>query len=213
VSDATSPSANNGKAVPVAAENGHPAEPADLSGTMTLQPVDLDALLMRISERLITLDDTGLMPHQADEPLERVQYLLFRAGETYFGVEVHYVGEVVQHPAITHVPGLPRWIHGVTNLHGNIISVVDLGHFLGLPSSLLSPVMFLARAGDQQIGLIVDEVETIYIFPAAQIFSPTFRVAEELVPYLHGAVDRDGHIIRLIDCERLLLSQQMQQFA
>ena len=73
--------------------------------------------------------------------------------------------------------------------------------------------MIVAQAADQRIGLVVDDVELIYSFPVEQVLSPPFKVEPGIVPYLRGAVERDQEYIRLLECERLLLGQQMQQFS
>jgi chemotaxis signal transduction protein len=73
--------------------------------------------------------------------------------------------------------------------------------------------MIVAKAADQQIGLIVDEIDVIYHVTSEQVISPPFSVEPVLVPYLRGAIERGSDFIRLLDCQRLLLGQQMQQFS
>jgi chemotaxis signal transduction protein len=74
-------------------------------------------------------------------------------------------------------------------------------------------VVLVAQTADQRIGLVVDDVETIYTTLADQIASPSFRIDPGIVPYLRGAVERNGEFVRLLHGERLLLGEQMQQFS
>lgn len=46
-------------------------------------------------------------------------------------------GEIVSVGAITEVPLTRAWFLGLTNIRGNLVSVVDLAHFAGLP---LTPI-------------------------------------------------------------------------
>ncbi|MBN1311198.1 MAG: purine-binding chemotaxis protein CheW [Anaerolineae bacterium] len=177
--------------------------------------VNLDAFLAEISTRLVTAGSITL-PEQQPAPLpqERMQIIIFAMGSTHYAVEVDRIGEVVRSPELTPVPGLPDWVLGVANLHGDIISAVDLSLFLGISDHVTDQTayMIVAQAGDQRIGLVVDDVDIIYTFPAEQVVSPPFKIAPELVPYLRGAVERRNDFIRFLDCERLLLGPQMQKF-
>lgn len=180
--------------------------------------VNLAALLADLNARLVTAASVPVpsMSAPAAEPAEMMRIVLFTLGETHYAVDIRYVSEVARRIDITHVPGLPAWILGVINLHGEIVSVVDLAAFLKLtvPSAMQSPDMLVvAQAADQKIGFMVNGVELIYTFPADQVFSLPLRDEPDLVPFLRGAVERDGQIIRLLDGERLLLGPQIQQFS
>jgi chemotaxis signal transduction protein len=178
--------------------------------------VNLDAFLAEISARLVTAGNITL-PQQAVPitPQERMQIIVFEMGSVHYAIEVSNVGEVVRLPEITHVPGLPEWVLGVTNLHGDIVSAVDLPLFVNITEQAgsLPAYMIVAQAGDQRIGLVVDGIDIIYTFPVEQVISPPFKIAPDLVPYLRGAIERQGEFIRFLDCERLLLGPQMQQFS
>jgi purine-binding chemotaxis protein CheW len=182
----------------------------------TVPMVNLDAFLAEISARLVTAGNITL-PQQQDpqQSQERIQIIIFDLESTHYAVEVSHVGEVVRSPEITPVPGLPAWVLGVTNLHGDVVSVVDLPLFLSIRGNAANPAayMIVVNAGDQRIGLVVDNVDIIYTFPAEQVISAPFKVTAEVVPYLRGAVERQNEFVRFLDCERLLLGPQMQQFA
>jgi purine-binding chemotaxis protein CheW len=174
--------------------------------------VDLNAYLEEIGSRLITGAD---QPEVAVAPAaDHRELIVFRMGALNYGIEISNVTETVRRPEITHVPSLPGWIMGVCNAHGDIISVVDLASFLGLTPHAPqgAEYMLVTHAEDQQIGLVVDAVEVIYTLPADQIISPPFKVEPNLVKFLEGAIERADGFIRLLDCDRLLLDTQMQQF-
>lgn len=178
--------------------------------------VNLDAFLAEISSRLVTAGNIAL-PQQTVQvvPQERIQIIIFTLGTIRYAIEVSNVKEVVRLPEFTRVPGLPEWVLGVTNLHGDIVSAVDLPLFLNITDHATSQAayMIVAQAGAQHIGLVVDRIDIIYTFPAEQVISPPFKIAPELVPYIRGAIERQNEFIRFLDCEGLLLGSQMQQFS
>lgn len=68
-------------------------------------------------------DDTH---HKAFDVVE------FVVGQQHYGVEEFYVREVSLIEDITPVPGTPAFIAGIVNVHGRILPVIDIQHFLGL---------------------------------------------------------------------------------
>jgi purine-binding chemotaxis protein CheW len=189
--------------------------PAAVEEMPSPEMVDLNAYLEEIGSRLITGPDQANLAAQTATPApEHRQLIVFRMGALKYGIEISHVTETVRRPEITHVPGVPGWVMGVCNAHGEIISAVDLASFLELTTRVQQDVeyMLITHAEDQRIGLIVDEVEVIYTLPAEEIVSPLFKVEPNLVNFLQGAVERGDGFVRLLDCDRLLLGTQMQQF-
>lgn len=178
--------------------------------------VDVEAFLNEISVRLVSVETTTL-PRVADVPateVERAQVMTFVLGGERYAIDIQHASEIIRHPRITPVPGLTDWVLGVTNLHGEILSVVDLARFLSLATSSTdeASVLIVALAADQRIGLMVDDIGLIVSFPLDALISPPFEVSDQHIAYLRGVVDHQQEFVRVLDCERLLLGQQMQQF-
>ena len=70
------------------------------------------------------------------------------------------VYELIPIPRITRVPGVKRWLLGIANLRGTIISVVDLRQFLGGNASTptASSRMVIVRSGQSAYGLLIDSI-------------------------------------------------------
>ena len=72
--------------------------------------------------------------------------------------EVH---EILHVPAtVTGIPGTLPWVHGVANVRGRLLPLIDLGNFFGLDevaSSVTQRVLVLEQ-DDMYCGLIVDSV-------------------------------------------------------
>ena len=178
--------------------------------------VDLSAYLNEISARLVTSEARPAPSAQPEGEAadEHRQLIIFRLGSVAYGIEISHVIEVTHQPDITPVPGLPSWVLGVCNVHGEILSVVDLAVFLEAPPKARwqPEYMLVAQASGQRIGLAVDDVDIIYTIPVNQVISPPFKIEAALVHYLQGTIERAEDFIRILDCERLLTGPQMQQF-
>ncbi len=76
---------------------------------------------------------------EADDELmlsqEGEQYLFFISGDDMYGIDSSVVLEMVEYPGITKVPMVQPYVRGVTNVRGNIISVIDLKGRFGFGES------------------------------------------------------------------------------
>ena len=67
-------------------------------------------------------------------------------------------------PAITRVPHAPRWLAGVANVMGRIVTIVDLGRLLGRGEGPEPPAarrVVVVTGGSFLFGLIVDRAGTV----------------------------------------------------
>jgi len=85
-----------------------------------------DAILAERARRLA-------MPQVATSGPMTETMLRFALGEERFLAPLHSVREVAPLDSITQIPGLPFCFAGVTTFRGDIVPVVDVRGFLGLP--------------------------------------------------------------------------------
>jgi len=109
------------------------------------------------------------------------QYFLFISGGDIYAMDALLVAEIVEYQNITKVPMMQSCIKGVTNVRGNIITVVDLLDRFDLGTTKLTPRTSLAIVKKSHfdktvdIALIIDEVyEVDYIADESLQLSPDF---------------------------------------
>ncbi|MGD6850994.1 MAG: chemotaxis protein CheW [Candidatus Bathyarchaeia archaeon] len=91
-----------------------------------------------------------------------MQIVNFTIGEVNYGVPVEQVREVRDMQAVTPVPGSPTFVEGVTNLRGQIITVMDLRKRLGLPDrDSAGEKIIIIDLGKHAIGVVVDSVTEV----------------------------------------------------
>ncbi|MFM8291996.1 MAG: chemotaxis protein CheW [Planctomycetia bacterium] len=115
------------------------------------------------------------------------KYLTFTLGGEAYGVPVLAVREIIRLCPITPVATMPPHVRGVINLRGKIIPLVDLRLRFGLPAAedhdrtcIVVAHVTAAAGGTRPYGVIVDAVEEVAQFTAADIEPP---------PDFGGAVD------------------------
>lgn len=108
-----------------------------------------------VSERL---NSELIAAEIAAEPPDLQRWMCFSiAGESY-AVNILQLREVLPEARPVPVPGAPPEVLGVLNLRGEIITLLDLRRWLGLPAGAVDgPVLVLELAG-LSLGLRVDAV-------------------------------------------------------
>jgi len=57
--------------------------------------------------------------------------LIFTLGEEVYGLEIDAIQEIIENPALHHVPLAEGVLNGAINFHGQILAVIDLPGLLG----------------------------------------------------------------------------------
>jgi purine-binding chemotaxis protein CheW len=88
------------------------------------------------------------------------QYLCFYLHDTQFAFPMEHTLEITYRTDVTPLPNLPQWVLGISNVRGNIISVVDLARVLGLAHRDAAPGkhLILIRDADVTTGIIADKI-------------------------------------------------------
>lgn len=135
-----------------------------------------------------------------EEAGDRVEVVLARLGREIFGLEVQYVRDIRLARQITPVPRVPEWVTGLANLHGRILSVIDLRRFLNLPGNENEAgednagLKYLAvtETESMEIALLVDDVlgvEALLSNPVKMEHSAMPNLPQE---YIKEIVSRQG---------------------
>jgi twitching motility protein PilI len=101
-------------------------------------------------------------PGEGDGKLRSGEWagVVFRIGETRLACNIDHVHEFLPVPQYTPVPGAKPWILGLANVHGDLLTVVDLTWFLSGERSqgTIRTRLLAASLRGRPIGLLVDEV-------------------------------------------------------
>ena len=101
------------------------------------------------------------------------ELLTFRLAGREYAIETQHIHEVFIVHEITPVPGVPDFIVGICAFRGEIISVVDLRAFFGIPKRGLTDLNRVIVLSDETVtfGILADYITDIYVRPVDQ-FSP-----------------------------------------
>lgn len=142
---------------------------------------------------------------EQEEDTQKGRFLTFSLGSEAYGIEIHFVTEIIGIQPITVVPELPEYIRGIINLRGKIIPVMDVR--LRFKKTFREyndrTCVIVIDIGDISIGLIVDSVSEVISIPETEIVDPP-DMNTTGNKYIKG-IGKVGKEVKLIlDCDKLL---------
>lgn len=135
----------------------------------------------------------------------RLELLLFRlGGQQTYGINVFKVKEVLQCPPLNALPGRNKVVRGVAHIRGATISIMDMNLAIGrkeLPD-LESCFVIITEYNRSTQGFLVRAVERIVNLNWGDIHPPPKGAGK--THYLTAVTEVDGHIVEIIDVEKIL---------
>jgi purine-binding chemotaxis protein CheW len=109
-------------------------------------------------ERRCSRSESKGSDQNADEGV--LHAIAFQVGDLRFAVEVKEIAEIVGLTQIVRVPCVPDFIAGITNVRGNITTLVDLRRLFGDSTEAIVDLKraILLHVHDARIGLLAEEI-------------------------------------------------------
>lgn len=104
-----------------------------------------------------------------------IQHLSFRVRQARYALPIELVREIIEYGQITGVPMMPSCIHGVINLRGNVVPVLDLAARFGMARTeagkrtCIVIIELDLNEIQQRIGLVVDAVDAVLDIRTADV--------------------------------------------
>ena len=159
------------------------------------------------------------------------KFLTFYLADEEYGVEILKVQEIIGMQPITRVPRTPAFIRGVINLRGKVIPIMDLRERFGMESAesalagasesdvaaaeavrCIIVVQVVGPTGQAvPVGIVVDRVSEVSSIASAEIEdAPSFGSGVR-TEYLLGLGKAQGHVKLLLDIDRVLAAEELEQ--
>ena len=119
----------------------YPAETRRVSGSVSV--LSLEQLVAEIDRETNEIPGPDAVVPKTVEPgadhavgpegqaFNREQFIRFYLNDILLAIPLKSALEIGHRPVITPLPNLPDWLLGVSNVRGEIVSIVDLKIFLG----------------------------------------------------------------------------------
>ncbi len=130
----------------------------------------------------------------------------FNIGDACCGINILRVQEINKLTLITPVPLAPEYVKGILNLRGQIITVMDVGKRLGLPSQCETKHQrnIVVRCKNEFIGLLVDSIGEVFRIERKNIKKPPSNVLGLQGQFIEGVFITDNQLISILNLNALL---------
>lgn len=143
------------------------------------------------------------------------RYLTFAVEREAYGIEIRCVREIVGIQEISSIPDCPNYVKGIINLRGKIIPVLDMR--LRLKKEPIAyndrTCIIVIEINGVTAGLIVDNVAEVVAIAETDIVAPPKMNSGTQYRYINGIAKTDSTIKLLLDCEKLILHGDMEEFS
>lgn len=156
----------------------------------------------------VNLEKAMQMLEESKDDLEG-KWLTFLLDKQLFGISIKHVAQIVGLQSIAEIPKSPPYMKGVMCLRNNMIPLTDLRLRLGKPEAEYNDrtCVIITNTGDQDNGLIVDEMDEVAVIEPGQIFSPPDTGIQFAGQYLIGLAklekESGDKIVLLIDAKMI----------
>ncbi|MDX2195429.1 MAG: chemotaxis protein CheW [Cytophagales bacterium] len=153
----------------------------------------------------------------AQSNLKTSQVIVFKLGNEEYGLMIDQIKEVVITPNITKVPLAPRYIKGVANIRGNILSIIDPEERLGLAlekdtaNTSIQNYTLVVESNEVKMGILVREVPNTLAISEKDIDNTPNIIQGTSIDsgYILGIVKKQNRLIILIDIYRLIKKEEV----
>ena len=132
------------------------------------------------------------------------QFVTFRIGRHFLGIDILAVREIYHVLDMTPVPLGPDYIRGLINLRGQILTVFDLGSLLGLGPLNLGPETHNVILKNEAAALLVDAICDVIGAEADEIEPPPANVGGIEGEYIGGVIKLDDELLVILSVDKLL---------
>jgi purine-binding chemotaxis protein CheW len=136
-----------------------------------------------------------------------IELITFSIGDVLYGINISDVVGINKIREVTPVAQAPVYVRGLLNLRGQIVSIIDVGLKLGLPTSSTSPTRkaIIVNYRNELIGLQVDAIHDVVNTTTDQIEKPPANINNIHSGFCQGVIKTQNNIISLLNIDALLL--------
>ncbi|EMO70139.1 chemotaxis protein CheW [Leptospira santarosai] len=141
------------------------------------------------------------------------QYILFSLGDEEYAIPISLVDEIIKVSNLIRIPKAKDYFAGIMDIRGKVVKMVDLALRLTIPrmGEISYDRAIVVKVNGQSVGIIVDKVANVVLFPPESINPPPPSVKGISGRYITGIGKKDDRFIIIIDVEKILGAEELTE--
>lgn len=128
-----------------------------------------------------------------------MQMILFKMDQQHYLITADTVEEVIDAPTFTPVPLAPKWVKGLINLRGSVVTVIRLAELIPITKPRYERNVLIMKKADERKGVLVEEViEVIDVLPEA------IQLSKQEAAYSAGIVSLGESVASVISIDQMI---------
>lgn len=151
--------------------------------------------------------------HVDSAPQQQLELLEFSLAHERYGIASACVREVYPLTDFTPVPCTPPFVLGIVNVRGEIVSVIDIRKFFGLPTSGITDLnkVIIIHNDAMLFGIVVDSILDVCRIALADLL-PAANISGIGASYLLGVTPERMAVIdveKLLDDKKIIVDEEV----
>lgn len=137
---------------------------------------------------------------------KQIQLVIFHIRDEEFGIPIDEIQEIIKMGNITPIPDAPKFIKGIVNVRGDIVTTIDMKIKFSIPGKQdgNGRHIVIIKQNNNLYGLLVDEVTEVLRIDEKEIKPPPNLVQDIKHDYVKGVVVYDHRLLILLNLEKVL---------
>ncbi len=143
---------------------------------------------------------------------EKQAFITFQILDEMYALSIENVRYSLKVEKITPVPDVPSFVLGITNVLGEIISVVDISDFIfqkPVPLNEKKRFLLLIQWEDIETSFLVTDLLDMVFWAKSEIRKDILPLSKEKRDYFLGGAVWNGKIIGVLNLKKILRSERM----
>ena len=145
------------------------------------------------------------------------KYLIFESNKILYGIDIANVLEIIEYKMPTKVPNVPPFVHGLLNLRGKVLPIIDFNLYLGDTGITISKktcaiiIDYLFHNQLTEIGILVDNVLDVIAIESKILEKPIDFGVNIKPEFVKNMVILNNQIIILLNINNIFINQIVEQ--
>ena len=145
--------------------------------------------------------DTNILLESGTNELEVLE---FKLGESYYGINVAKIREILSYMPITPIPNAHPCVEGIFMPRDTMMTVINLRKCLGMPDLETEGLFIITNFNKLNIAFHVDQVIGIHRVSWEEIIKPDATINAQENSAATGVIKLDNKLVVILDFEKII---------